>query len=94
MGEEQNRDKLCPLCGGGMEEGGQATQVYRRSGSVITVTGIPAVRVCPRCHNAVLEWGIAEQVEDLVNPLFGWIDSHSMPKPVITVVLPTRQVAA
>jgi YgiT-type zinc finger domain-containing protein len=90
----QDQDKLCPLCDGPMEEGGQATQVYRRSGSVITVTGIPAVRVCPRCQNAVLEWEIAQQVEDLVNPLFGWIESHSMPKPVITVVFPTREVAA
>jgi len=89
-----SQDKLCPLCGGGMEEGGQATQVYRRSGSVITVTGIPAARVCLRCQNAVLEWEIAQQVEDLVGPLFVWIESHSMPKPVITVVFPSREVAA
>lgn len=94
MSEEQSQDNLCPLCGGPMEDGGQATQVYRRSGSVITVTGIPAVRVCPRCQNAVLEWGIAQQVEDLVSPLFTWVESHSMPKPVITVVFPSSEAAA
>jgi YgiT-type zinc finger domain-containing protein len=54
MSEDQNKDSLCPPCGGSMEEGGQATQVYRRSGSVITVIGIPAVRVCPRCQNPTL----------------------------------------
>ena len=94
MSEGQSEDSLCPLCGGSMEEGGQATQVYRRSGSVIAVAGIPAVRVCPRCQNAVLEWEIAQQVEDLVGPLITWIESHSMPKPIITVVFPSREVAA
>ena len=77
-----------------MESGGEATQVYRRAGSVITVTGIPAVRVCPRCQNAVLQWDIARQVEELVAPLFTWIDSHAMSKPVITVVFPSNGVAA
>jgi YgiT-type zinc finger domain-containing protein len=88
------QSNACSICQGGMEEGGQATQVCRRSGSVITVAGIPAVRVCPRCQNAVLEWGIAQQVEDLVRPLFTWFESHSMPKPVITVVFPTGEAAA
>ncbi len=84
----------CSICTSGMDEGGQATQVYRKSGSVITVTGIPAVRVCSRCQNAVLEWDVAKQVEDLVSPLFAWVESHTMPKPVITVVFPTTGVAA
>jgi len=84
----------CEICSSDMEAGGEATQVYRRAGSVITVTGIPAVRVCPRCQNAVLEWEIAQQVEDLVTPLFLWIESHSMSKPVITVVFPSNGVAA
>lgn len=84
----------CDLCNGDMESGGEATQVYRRAGSVITVTGIPAVRICPRCQNAVLEWDIARQVEDLVAPLFTWVDNHSMSKPVITVVFPSNGVAA
>jgi len=85
---------VCSICTGGMDEGGQATQVYRRSGSVITLTGIPAVRVCSRCQNAVLEWDVAKQVEDLVSPLFAWFETHTMPKPVITVVVPTEGVAA
>ena len=84
----------CDVCKSDMDAVGEATQVYRRSGSVITVTGIPAVRVCLRCQNAVLEWDIARQVEELVAPLFTWIESHSMPKPVITVVFPSNGVAA
>ena len=87
-----SQDKTCGVCGGTME-GGQATQVYRRDGAVITVSGIPAVRVCSCCQNAVLEWEIAQQVEDLVHPLFTWIDGHSMPKPVITVVFPSKEAA-
>jgi hypothetical protein len=74
-----------------MEEDGYATQVYRRGGAVVTVTGIPAVRVCPRCHDAVLEWEIAQQVEDLVTPLFAWRENHSLPAPVVTVVFPARE---
>jgi len=89
-----SQNNVCSVCEGGMDEGGQATQVYRRSGSVITVTGIPAVRVCQRCQNAVLEWEIAQQVEELVRPLFAWIESHSMPRPVITVVFPSGEAAA
>jgi len=89
-----SENSVCSICQETMEAGGEATQVYRRSGSVITVTGIPAVRVCLRCQNAVLEWDIARQVEELVAPLFTWIESHSLPKPVITVVFPSNGVAA
>ena len=89
-----SNNSACSICQGSMEEGGQATQIYKRAGSVITVAGIPAVRVCPRCQNAVLEWEVAQQVEDLVRPLFAWIESHSMLKPVITVVFPSGEVAA
>ena len=74
-----------------MEEEGYATQVYRRGGAVVTVTGIPAVRVCPRCHDAVLEWEVARQVEALVSPLFEWKETHSLPPPVVTVVFPVRE---
>lgn len=78
----------CDLCGSLMEEGGYATQVYRRGDAVVTITGIPAVRVCPCCQNAVLEWPIAQEVEDLINPLFQWSDTHSLPSPFVTVVFP------
>ena len=89
-----SRKNICDVCQAGMEEGGEATQVYRRGGATVTVSGIPAVRTCPRCQNAVLEWEIAEQVEDLIGPLFTWMESHSMPRPVITVVFPSQGAAA
>ncbi|MEZ4713533.1 MAG: hypothetical protein R3A44_40475 [Caldilineaceae bacterium] len=65
-----------------------ATQVYRRNGVVVTVTGIPAVAVCPNCGNAVLEWETAQEVEDLVLPLFQWVETHTLPKPVVTITFP------
>ena len=74
-----------------MLEKGYATQVYRRAGVVVTVTGIPAVRTCSRCQNAVLEWDIAQQVEDLVTPLFSWKEKHTLPAPVITIVFAELQ---
>jgi len=74
-----------------MVEKGYATQVYRRGGAVVTVTGIPAVRTCSRCQNAVLEWDIAQQVEDLVTPLFSWQENHTLPAPVITIVFAELQ---
>lgn len=52
-----------------MEEGGFATQVYHRDGATLTVTGIPAVRVRTRCNDAVLEWGVAQEVQDLMKAL-------------------------
>ena len=83
----------CSVCGQSMQQKGYATQVYRSGGAVVTVTGIPAVRVCSHCQNAVLDWEIAQQVEDLVNPLFAWKDSHSLPAPFVTVVFPSLQEA-
>lgn len=84
----------CSLCGELMDQQGYATQVYRRTGAVVTVTGIPAVRVCPRCHDAVLEWDVAQEVEDLIGPLFAWRETHTLPPPVITVVFPVRESVA
>jgi hypothetical protein len=62
--------------------------VYRRAGVVVTVTGIPATSVCPNCGNAVLDWDVAQQVEDLVQPLFRWAESHTLPKPVVSIIFP------
>ena len=84
----------CRRCTGPMKPGGYATQVYRRGGALVTVTGIPAVRVCPRCHDAVIEWEIAQQVEDLIAPLFAWRETHMLPPPVVTVVFPEAAPAA
>lgn len=86
--------KRCSICDGLMEEGGCATQVYRRSEAVITVASIPAVRVCTRCQDAVLEWEVAQQVEDLVKTLLLWAEAHSLSCPVMTVVFPSARVAA
>lgn len=81
----------CSVCSGPMVEKGYATQVYQQHGTLVTVTGIPAVRTCSRCQNAVLEWDIAQQVEDLVLPLFSWREKHTLPAPIVTVVFPTLQ---
>lgn len=68
-----------------------ATQVYRRHGVVVTVTGIPAVAHCPNCGNAVLDWEVAQQVEDLVQPLFNWAQTHTLPKPIVSITFPELQ---
>ncbi len=78
----------CSICSGEIQKNGVATQVFRRQGVVVTVTGIPAVATCPTCGNAVLDWEIAQQVEDLVKPLFEWSKTHTLPKPVISITFP------
>ena len=77
-----------------MDDDGYATQVFRRAGAVITITGIPAVRVCQHCQNAVLEWAVAQQVEDLAKSLIEWATSHAINRPMMTVVFPAGKVAA
>lgn len=78
----------CSVCSETFEKSSIATQVFRRAGVVVTVTGIPAVSVCPNCGNAVLDWDVAQQVEDLVQPLFRWAESHTLPKPVVSITFP------
>lgn len=78
----------CSVCSSELHERGIATQVFRRNGVVVTVTGIPAVSLCPTCGNAVLDWDVAQQVEDLVQPMFQWAETHSLPKPVVTITFP------
>jgi YgiT-type zinc finger domain-containing protein len=80
----------CSVCYRKIGEEGIATQVFRRNGVVVTVTGIPAVAVCPHCGNAVLDWDVAQQVEDLVQPLFEWAETHTLPKPVVSITFPER----
>ena len=86
----------CTVCNANFEQNSElATQVYRRNGIVVTVTGIPATAVCSRCGNAVLEWETAQEVEDLVLPLLRWTTTHTMPKPIVTITFPefTRMAA-
>ncbi len=83
----------CSICNTIMENQGVATQVFRRSGVVVTVTGIPAVALCPSCSNAVLDWDVAEQVEDLVQPIFTWADTHDLPRPIISITFPEMAMA-
>ena len=78
----------CSVCDESIQNCGVATQVFRRAGVVVTVTGIPAVSVCPNCGNAVLDWDVAQQVEELVQPLFRWAESHTLPKPVVSITFP------
>jgi hypothetical protein len=72
-----------------MVSGDTITQVYRRGNAVVTVTGIPTVVICPRCGNAILDWHIAQQVEDLVQPLLHRPDTHTLPAPVVSIAFPT-----
>lgn len=83
----------CATCGSSMIPGSSATEIYRHGESVITVTGIPAVAICSKCDNAVIEWDVAQQVEDLVQPLLKWSESHSLPAPVVTIAFPCRGLA-
>jgi YgiT-type zinc finger domain-containing protein len=86
---------ICSVCSEEIKKNGVATQVFRRNGLVATVTGIPAVGICPHCGNAVLDWDVAQQVEDLVSPLFQWAETHTLPKPVISITFPeTYAIAA
>jgi YgiT-type zinc finger domain-containing protein len=81
----------CSVCTAEIEQDGIATQVFRRNGVVVTVTGIPAVAVCPSCGNAVLDWDVAQEVEDLIQPLFQWAETHRLPKPVVMISFPETQ---
>ena len=79
----------CTVCNTPFEETTElATQVYRRNGVVVTVTGIPATALCPHCGNAVLAWETAQEVEELVLPLFQWAATHRLPKPNVTITFP------
>ena len=83
----------CATCDSSMIPGGLATEIYRHGESVITVTGIPAVAVCSKCENAIIEWDVAQQVEDLVQPLLKWSEAHSLPAPVVTITFPCHELA-
>ncbi len=75
---EIDEEKMkCSVCANETQEGDQATQVFRRDGVTVTVTGIPAVSICPYCGNAVLDWAIVQQIEDLVHPLFQWAETQA-----------------
>jgi len=85
---------ICSVCLEDTKKNGLATQVFRRNGVTVTVTGIPAVTICPHCGNAVLDWEVAQQVEDLVQPLFHWAETHTLPKPIISITFPEKQALA
>jgi hypothetical protein len=44
--------------------------------------------MCPSCGNAVVDWEIAQQVEELIVPLFQWAESHTLSKPIVTITFP------
>ncbi len=82
------------VCSYETKKNGLATQVFRRNGVKVTVTGIPAVSICPNCGNGVLDWSVAQQVEDLIHPLFQWAETHTLPKPIVTITFPEPQALA
>lgn len=71
---------------------GVATQVYRQGHLTITVSGIPAVMVCPLCNNAVIEWETAQQIEELVHPILNWAKTHPLENPTIAIAFPEREL--
>ncbi len=73
----------CAVCSNNIENDGAATQIFCRHGIVVTITDTPAVAIYPVCGNAVLEWEIAQQVEDLVKVLFTWAETYNLPKPMV-----------
>jgi len=85
---------LCSVCEEKIKLSGLATQIFRRYGVVVTITGIPAVAICPHCGHAVLDWEVAQQVEDLILPLFRWAETHTLPKPIVTITFPEFQAMA
>lgn len=85
---------ICSVCTEEIQKGGIATQVFRRDGVIVTITGIPAVAICPHCGNAVLDWEVAQQVEDLVQPLFEWARTHTLPRPIISITFPEKEALA
>jgi YgiT-type zinc finger domain-containing protein len=85
---------ICSVCSEEMITNGAATQIYRHGYLTITVSGIPAVAICPRCHNAVLEWEVAQEVEELVQPIVQWSKTHQLPTPTIAIMFPEQVLAA
>lgn len=85
---------ICSVCSNKTEKNGVATQVFRRNGIIATISGIPALSLCPHCGNAVLDWEVAQQVEDLISPMFQWAEIHTLPKPVISITFPEPQAVA
>ncbi len=85
---------ICSVCFEETRKNGVATQVFRRNGITVTITGIPAVSICPHCGNALLDWDVAQQVEDLIQPLFQWAETHTLPKPIVSITFPEMQALA
>lgn len=71
---------------------GAATQVYRQGHLTITVRGISTVMVCPFCNNTVIEWEIAQQIEELVHSILNWAKTHPLENPTITIAFPEREL--
>jgi len=72
-----------------MKKNGRATEVFHNNGLTVTVTGIPAIQSCSRCDNAVLDVTIAQQVDELVQPLLTWsTHPRALPAPVVIITFP------
>ena len=93
-GGAKGESMKCGTCSSEMIENGTAVEIYRMDGMTITITGIPAVRVCSKCSNAFIEWEVAQQVEDLVRPMLQWAKSHTLPSPQVTVTFAGPRLAA
>ena len=79
----------CPECTSEMLAGGLTSEVYQQGALIVSVTGIPAVFICPNCQNAIIEWETAQEVEELVKPILSWPGKRSLPSPAIAIAFPT-----
>lgn len=80
----------CSVCLEEFKENGSATLDFSRNGIVVTVTGVSAVAVCPSCGNAILDWQVAKQLEELVQPLFRWAEREKK-KPIVNITIPPHE---
>ena len=64
---ENNNTKLCPVCGGRLQDG-TTTQTFSVGDRIVVVKGIPA-EVCSDCSEAYVKSGVAGNIEKLLDTL-------------------------
>jgi YgiT-type zinc finger domain-containing protein len=84
---------ICTKCSDGVPEIGITSLTYSRKGSAIQVRveGIPA-EICPVCGEVYLSQAVAQQIHDLISPLFNldkeMSDEAVLPIPMVVIQFP------
>lgn len=84
---------ICTRCLDGVPEIGTTSLTYSRKGSLIRVRveGIPA-EICPACGEVYLSQAVAQQIHDLISPLFDLDKEMSeeaiLPIPMVVIQFP------